>query len=249
MADIWNYASLFGTGGEMASGINQANKADKELAKLKAIKGYADYEYLTGQQIYNQANAIATGLSPAEKAYAQQGINRAATTNYRMLSDRNPTLSGVAQGIVNDKTAMANLNLVAQDAATRRRSLENLIPLIGNQANLQETAKTGLEIKTLEQLGMSKQAGLTNAHNSKETIRNSIMSFWGGGSKSNPYDTGTGNSEQNPGMSDGGFGTNRTESGYGGMGQNSGDAWGGNSSRFSEDDYYKRNFPYLYGNK
>lgn len=243
MADIYNYQSLFGTAGEMAGGIHQANVADKELAKLKAIKGYGDYEYLTGQQIYNQANALATGLSPAEKANAQAGINRAATTNYRMLSDRNHNLSGVAQAIINDKSAMAGLSLAAEDARVRRNSINALMGIIGGQANLQETAKTGQEINTLTQLGLAKQAGLTNAHNSKETIRNSIMSFWGGGSKSAPYAGGSGNGG---GGDSSRFGESTTGSGYGGMGNNSSDAWGGTGYR--SDESYKNQYPYLFGN-
>lgn len=258
MADIVNYQSAFGTGGELVGGIIQANRADAELKRLKGIKGYGDYEYLTGQQIFDQAKQKAEGLSAEEKAFAQQGISRAATQNFRNFADRNPSMSGIAQAIVNDQSAIAGLSLAAQDAAVRRQSLNTLIPLIGNQANLQETAKTGLEIDTLKQVGMAKQAGLTNAHNSKETIRNSIMSFWGGGSKSIPYDSGMGNGQSagdsgsnqlNYGNTNtgGGFGTNRTQSGYGGMGQNSVDGFGGNRSGFSEEEYYRQNYPYYFG--
>lgn len=246
MADIGNYQSLFGTGGELWGGIRQANKADEELAKLKAIPGYGQYDYLTGQEIYDQANAKATGLTPEEKAAAQQGMNRIATQRYRLASDRNPTLAGVIQSGINYGSVQGVLGLAAQDAAVRRQSLNSLIGLIGNQANLQESASTGLEIDTLKQLGLAKQAGLTNAHNSKETIRNSILSFWGGGSKSAPRDNGQGD------MSDttdtgGGFGTSRTNSGWDGMGDNSSSGFGGMTNREAQDlEYYKQKFPNLF---
>lgn len=103
-------------------------------------------EYLSGQNIYQQADAMATGFSPQEKSYLQDRQNRLSTQRFRMASDRNPTLAGSIQAGLNYSGVQAELGMAAQDAQLRRQNLSMLASLIGGQANRQ----TGSQINRRE---------------------------------------------------------------------------------------------------
>lgn len=121
-------------------GINYFNAKSKEK---QAKQGIAELEkdpyakFKTGQDIYNQANQLATGLTSKEIANEQQGYNRLANQRYRLGVAKNPSLSGAVQAGVNYGSVQNNLGLAAQDAAARRQSLHSLISLISGQSNNQ----------------------------------------------------------------------------------------------------------------
>lgn len=125
---------LLGTGIEYFNAQSRKEKAEQGLAELEK-NPYKDF--LSGETIYNRATQLATGLTQQEIANEQQGYNRLANQRYRLATNKNPSLSGAIQAGINYGGVQNTLGLASMDAQVRRQNLNQLLGLIGNQANRQ----------------------------------------------------------------------------------------------------------------
>lgn len=161
-------------GAKALYGLYQSNKANKALDELNKTP-YP--KYLTGQDIYGQADAMATGFTPQERAAAQGGLNRLATQRYRTASDRNPTLSGAIQAGTNYGSIQGTLGLAAQDAQLRRQNLQQLIGLIGGQANRQTGSDIDRRNAQEQAYGQAAQQGVENIFGAATDASNMLFSY------------------------------------------------------------------------
>ena len=161
-------------GAKALYGLFQSNKANKALDELNKTP-YP--EFATGQEIYGEADKMATGFSPSEMASAQNSMNRLNNQRYRLGVDRSPTLGGVIQAGTNFGSVAGTLDLAARDAQARRQNLNQLISLIGGQKNL----KTQSEIQRRQQeeaaYGGAAQQGVENIFGGLQDASNMLFSY------------------------------------------------------------------------
>lgn len=140
-------------------GLWQSNNAQK---KLDELENQPLPKYLTGQEIYDQANQKATGLSFGELANAHNNLNVLNNTRYQYAKDRNPSFSNAIQSAVNYGSIQGTLGIEAQNQIAIRSSLNQLIGLIGGQSNRQ----VGSDLQRRQQqelaLGQQGQTGVRN---------------------------------------------------------------------------------------
>lgn len=140
-------------------GLFQSSNAQ---SKLKELEAQPLPKYLTGQEIYNQANNSAAGLSFGERANAENRLGVLNNTRYQLAKDRNPSFSNAIQSAVNYGSIQGTLGLEAQDQQARRSSLNQLIGLIGGQSNRQVGSDLQRRQMQEQALGAQGQAGVQN---------------------------------------------------------------------------------------
>lgn len=160
--------------GKSIYGLIRGNQARSGLAELER-QPYP--EFASGQDIFNEANTMATGLSPQEKAYAESQVNRLNNQRYKLATDRNPTLSGVTQAGINFGSVQGALDLASRDAQARRQNLNQLIGLIGGQKNMQTSSEIQRRREAESAYGQSAATQDQNVFTGLQDIANPLLSY------------------------------------------------------------------------